>query len=110
MGAVPGGSPAASIGVGMRFDAESADENPSNFGALDFIATDVSAGSEDTVLDILLRVAGAALSAAWRFTTTTAFRGVFTHANTADRTYTLPDRNLTFEDSGTQILKTQIFS
>ena len=32
------GSPAASIGVGMRFDAESGDENPSNFGAVDFFA------------------------------------------------------------------------
>ena len=85
------GTPAAGIGIGMLFQAESADENPSDFGALDFVATDIGAGTEDTVLDVMLRVAGAALSAAYRFVTTTAFRAIFTHANSADRTYTLPN-------------------
>ena len=85
------GTPAASIGTRVLIQGESADENPADFVALDAIATDVGAGTEDTVLDILLRVAGAALSAAFRFTTTVAFRAIFSHANTADRTYTLPN-------------------
>ena len=85
------GVAAAGIGTGLVFRAESADEAPSDFGRLDFVATDITAASEDTVLDVLLRVAGAAMSAAWRFATTTAFRGIFSHANTADRTYTLQD-------------------
>lgn len=95
------GTPAVSIGVGMRFDAESADENPSQFGALDFVATDVTAASEDTVLDVFLRVAGAALTAVYRFVSTAAFRAIFTHANTADRTYTLPDATTTLVGTDT---------
>ena len=87
------GVPAAGIGTRLLLRGESADEAPSDFAALDAVATDVTAGSEDTVLDLLLRVAGAALSAAFRFTTTTAFRAIFSHANTADRTYTLPDKD-----------------
>lgn len=85
------GVPTVGIGIGQLFQAESADENPSDFGALDFVATDVTAASEDTVVDVLLRVAGAALTAVYRFVATGAFRAIFTHANTADRTYTLPD-------------------
>ncbi len=104
------GTPAASIGVGMRFDAESADESPSQFGALDFVATDVTAGSEDTLLEIRTRVAGAVLEIIWRFQSTAAFYGAFTHANTTNRTYTMPDRNATLEDSGMQVLKGQVFS
>ena len=85
------GAPAANIGIGMLFQAESADENPSDFGALDFAASDIGAGTEDTYLDVLVRIAGAALAAIYRFQATGAFRGIFTHANTADRTYTLPN-------------------
>lgn len=83
------GSPAAGIGVGLQFNAESADENPCPFGRLDFAASDIGAGSEDTYLDMLARVGGAALTAVYRFQATGAFKAIFTHANSADRTYTL---------------------
>lgn len=87
------GSAAASIGVGMLFQAESADEAPSDFGALDFVATDVTAASEDTYASIALRVAGNALDEKYRFSSTagSGFAALFTHGVTADRTYTLPD-------------------
>ena len=83
------GTPAASIGVGLLLRAESADEAPSNFGALDCVASDVGAGTEDTYWEMLIRVAGAALAAAYRWGATTASLAIFTHANTANRTYTL---------------------
>lgn len=87
------GIPAAGIGTGILLRAESQDENPSDVGQIDFTFSDRTAASEDSYCQILLRVAGAALTAAYRFAATTAFRAIFTHANTADRTYTLPDRN-----------------
>ena len=85
------GIPAAGIGTGILLRAESQDENPSDVGQIDFTFSDRTAASEDSYCQILLRVAGAALAAAYRFASTTAFRAIFTHANTADRTYTLPD-------------------
>ena len=85
------GTPAAGIGTGILFQAESADEAPSDFGQAEFGATDVTAGTEDTYFQVLLRVAGAALTACWRFAATAAFKGILTHANTADRTYTFPN-------------------
>ena len=85
------GTPAAGIGVGILFQAESADENPSNFGQLEFDASDIDAGTEDTYLQVLLRVAGAALTSCWRFAATGAFNGILTHANTGARTYTFPN-------------------
>ena len=94
IGADTTGTPAAGIGTGILINAESADESPSNFGALEFCATDVTAGSEDTYFDILTRVAGAALTKVWRFIATGAFKGIMTHANTADRTYTFPDTDI----------------
>lgn len=92
------GAPAASIGVGMLFQAESADEAPSDFGALDFVASDIGAGTEDTYLSVLFRVAGGALDEKYRFSSTagSGFAALFTHAVTADRTYTLPDADTTF--------------
>lgn len=90
------GSPAAGIGTGILIQAESADEVPSDFGQLEFAASDVGAGTEDTYFQILLRVAGAVLSAAYRFVATSVFRAIFTHANTADRTYYFPNRDLCF--------------
>jgi len=91
------GGPAASIGVGMLFQAESADESPSDFGALDFVASDIGAGTEDTYASILLRVAGRALDEKYRFQSTAGdgFTAIFAHANTADRIYTLPDGDTT---------------
>lgn len=90
------GTPAAGIGTGIVFNSESQDENPSNFGQIEFAATDITTGSEDTYFQVLTRVAGAALTAVYRFVATGAFKGIFTHANTADRTYTLPDFNWDF--------------
>ena len=85
------GVPAAGIGVGILFTAESADENPSNFGEIDFAATDITAASEDTYMDILLRVAGAALTASYRFSSTGTARMGFTHAAATNRSHTIPD-------------------
>ena len=87
------GAPAASIGIGFLFQAESGDENPADFGAVDFVASDVGAGTEDTYMSIPLRVAGRALDEKYRFSSTAGdgFAALFAHAVTADRTYTLPD-------------------
>ena len=85
------GTPATGIGTGILFQAESQDESPSDFGQLEFDASDVNSGTEDTYLQVLLRVAGAALTSCWRFAATGAFNGILTHANTAARTYTFPN-------------------
>lgn len=85
------GVPAAGIGTGIKLQAESADENPSDVVEFDGVFSDVTAGSEDSYARVLLRVAGAALTEIYRFATTAAFKAIFTHANTADRTYTFPD-------------------
>lgn len=98
------GTPANSIGVGMRFDAESGDENPSQFGALDFIALDVTAASEDTALGVLLRTAGAALGERFRFQSTGAFLYTITGAPTAARTITLPDSSITLAASAVTLV------
>lgn len=84
-------TPAAGIGTGLRFRAESQDENPCEIGQVEFALSDVTTGSEDTYLQVLLRVAGAALTSCYRFAATGAFNAIFTHANTAARTYTLPN-------------------
>ena len=91
------GTPAASIGTGMLFQAESGDENPADLGAVDFVASDVGAGTEDTYLSIPLRVAGRALDEKYRFSSTAGdgFAALFTHAVTADRTVTIPDLTFT---------------
>lgn len=99
-------SPAAGIGTGLLFSAESADENPSNVGEVDFAFSDITAGSEDSYMDILLRTAGAALGTRYRFQATGAFNGIFTHANTATRTYTLPDNSVNLGTTGTKSVAT----
>ncbi len=88
-------TPAAGIGVGAKFRAESADENPSDYGQVEFVASDVTAGSEDTYFQVFLRVAGAALSAAYRWVATTTNKVIFSHGVTSDRTYTFFDRSTT---------------
>lgn len=88
-------TPTAGIGTGILYQAESADENPCDIGQTECILSDVSAGSEDTYFQILLRRAGAALAAAYRLVATTAFNAIITHANSADRTYTLANRDCT---------------
>lgn len=87
------GAPAASIGTSILLQSESADEAPSDILRLAGIFTDVGAGSEDSVFAVQLRVAGRALDEKYRFVSTAGdgFTAIFTHAVTADRTYTLPD-------------------
>lgn len=94
------GSPAAGIGTGILFNSESADENPSNFGRLAFIADDITAGSEDTYLEVQSRRAGAALATTYEFKNTGTAQQVFTSAASAERTCTMPDADLTFSYSG----------
>jgi hypothetical protein len=84
-------SPAAGIGTGILFKSESADENPSNVLQLSGAFSDISAGSEDSYFQVALRVAGAALSNAYRFVSQSTSLATFTHNNGADRTYTLPN-------------------
>ena len=85
------GTPAADIGTGLLFSAESADENPSEVGQLNFAFSDITAASEDSYADVLLRTAGAALGARYRLQSTGAFLYTITGAPTADRTITFPD-------------------
>lgn len=86
-------TPSAGIGTGLKFQAESADEDPSDVGQIEFSFDDVSAGSEDSRFSFLLRVAGAALARAYNFLAPTAFAVTFTHAVSAPRTYTLPNKD-----------------
>jgi hypothetical protein len=85
------GTPAAGIGTDILLQAESADETPSDVVQVGGAFSDVSAGSEDSYWRVLLRVAGAALTECWRFASAAAFKGILTHTNTADRTYTFPN-------------------
>jgi len=113
VGGTTSGAPAASIGTGVLVQAESDDENPSDFGALDFVASDVGAGTEDTYLSLLLRVAGRALDEKYRFSSTagSGFAALFAHAVTADRTFTLQDRTGTIAtDTSLVLLDTQTAS
>ena len=88
------GTPAAGIGASALFKSESADENPSDFGRVGFIANDVSSGTEDTVFRVWTRTAGAAIAKAYDFIVTGIGNYVFTGAPTATRTVTLPNTNL----------------
>ena len=94
------GSPAAGIGTGMLFNSESGDESPSNFGRLAFVADDVTAGTEDTYLAVQTRTAGAALADAYNFKVTDTAKYIVTGAPSANRTITLPNRDLTFSYTG----------
>ena len=89
------GAAAASIGTGILLQSESADEAPSDILRLAGTFTDVTAGSEDSVLSVSLRTAGAALGERYRFASTGAFLYTFTGAPTANRTITLPDSSIT---------------
>lgn len=92
--ATTSGTPAANIGTGILFEAESADENPSNAGQVGFAFSDVSAGSEDSYFRVSTRVAGAALATAYTWTVTNTGNYIYTGAPTAARTITLPDCNV----------------
>lgn len=89
--ATTSGSPSAGIGTAILLQGQATAETPSDFAQIQAVASNVGAGSVATYVELLMRVAGAALSAAYRFVATTAFRAIFTHSNTADRTYALPD-------------------
>lgn len=94
------GTPGAGIGTGILLNSESADESPSNFGVLAFVADDVTAGSEDTYFVVQNRVAGASLANAYKFKRTGVGNILFTTAATAERTITLADADLAFTHSG----------
>lgn len=95
LGMTTSDTPAAGIGTGIKLKAESADESPSDFGALQFAASDVTSGSEDTYFSVLIRRAGAALSEAFRWTATGAYKQIHVFNGTADRTVTWADSDIT---------------
>ena len=107
VGSTTSAIPAAGIGTGILIQAESQNENPSDFGALDFIANDITSGSEDTKLRISTRIAGAALAPAYDFVSTGSAGMVLTHAATGTRTLTLPDYNLAIADLSWQKIEEQ---
>jgi hypothetical protein len=94
------GTPATGIGTGILLKSESADENPSNVAQISAYFNDVTAGSEDSVVELQTRTAGAALSVAYVFAKTGVSSAIFTHSNAADRTYTLPDYTATLATVG----------
>ena len=104
---ITSGIPAAGIGTGILIQAESQDENPSNFGAIDFVSDDISTGSEDTRMRISTRVAGAALAPAYDFVSTGSSGMVLTHAATGTRTLTLPNYDLAIADLSWQKIQEQ---
>lgn len=85
------GTPGAGIGSRITFQAESADESPSDLGALEQTFDDITAGSEDSTFWVLLRTAGAAIGRRFGFRSTGAFQTLFAAAPSADRTLTIPD-------------------
>lgn len=100
------GAPAAGIGAGILFNSESADETPSAFGRLAFVADDVTAGSEDTYLEVQSRRAGAALATTYEFKSTGTAQHVFTGAPSLERTITLPDADMAHTHSGGKLTYT----
>lgn len=97
------GTPAAGIGTGILFNGESADESPSQFGRLAFVADDVTSGSEDTYAEIQLRRAGAALGIAYEMKSTGTAQQVLTSAASAERTFTFPNADLEYSYSGGKV-------
>ena len=94
------GSPTAGIGTGLKLQAQTTAETPADVGQLQFVTSNVGAGVVATFMEILLRIAGAALAPIYRFVATTRFRAIVTHSNSADRTYTLPDASGTLVAGG----------
>lgn len=87
------GTPAAGIGTGLQFDAETTDDSPAPAGLVGFSYTDVDTGSEDSQFVVHLVVGGVAMEEKYLFRSTaaTGYTGIFTHAASADRTWTMPD-------------------
>lgn len=97
------GTPASALGTGLKFQAESSDEDPSDVGQLEFAFDDVSAGSEDSTFWAKLRAGGAALARAFGFRNIGAASGYFLLSGTAtgNRTLTLPDASDTLVGKAT---------
>jgi hypothetical protein len=93
--ATTSGTPAAGIGTGVDFKAESGDENPSILGSIDFRFTDVTAGSEDSDFVISTRAAGASKAESYKFRRTGTGSYTHTGAPTSARTITWPDSDIT---------------
>lgn len=106
--AVTSSAPAVGIGSAILLRAESTDENPSDIVQLGASFDDVGVGTEDSRFFVALRIAGAALTRVFEWVTTTAFKAIFTHANTADRTYTFPNRSVTLESANEYIGPTSV--
>jgi hypothetical protein len=88
-------TPANGIGTAMGFEADSNNSGEGNMpvGTLAFGVTDMTNTAEDTEFVVHLRVAGAALEEKYNFRSTAGagYTGIFTHAASADRTWTLPN-------------------
>jgi len=69
-------------------------------GDIVVVGEDIKAdtGGASSVIRLWTRVSSV-LSAAFEFIKTTAFKAIFTHANSADRTYTLPNRTVKLESA-----------
>ena len=87
------GTPTASLGTGIKLQGESADEDPSDLGALEMAFDDVTAGSEDSSFWVKLRAAGASIGRAFGFRNTGLGSGYFLFSGvaTANRTITIQD-------------------
>jgi hypothetical protein len=72
VGHTTSGTPAAGIGVGMEFEAETAAGNNEIGAVLEAVTTDVTAASEDFDFSLKLMTAGAAAAEVARFTSTGA--------------------------------------
>lgn len=88
------GTPAAGIGTGIGLEAKVAAGTTTEAVRLNAVFSDVGA-SFASFFQVMLRTAGQAIGIAYEFYRTTQFTALFTHANTANRVYTLPDRALT---------------
>ena len=93
----------------MVFQAETDDDKPASAGMVAFAYTDVSTGSEDSEFAVHLVVGGVAMEEKYNFRSTaaTGLTGIFTHAASADRTWTLPNETGTILLGGRTELNTE---
>lgn len=99
------GNPAVGFGTGQLVQLEDASNQDEDASAIDTVWTNATSGAETTAWSVSLRNAGAALASYFRVRITDiafkvgGFLGIFTHANTVDRTYTFADAdgNIVYE-------------
>ena len=91
---VTSGTAAAGIGTRIVIQAEDDGGTTEDVIGIAGTLTDASAASEDSAMRLSTRVAGAALTETWGLAATGAFLASVTHANTAARTYTFPDMDI----------------